>query len=266
MQRAATETGGGRNPPGDPAQGAPPALPRRQSVSSLDGEKTAATLLFSGVFLALVGVIFTTMGWQHYLANPIFEWTQLLGPILISVGGTFILTSVCKFRIMSCWLCRRMDEEVLAILAMEQTSAGHSFMLHNINQPIVPQNATKMQRSPPVYSFRPQEVCQTIDFQPGRSVIGVHAAVPPPVYCVDGVAFTAEEGQSAETNHRRSRPERADDERGHDDDSSSTCSRPPAYEDIFPSLNRHNLTSAPPETCSEGHLSPADRSTVDASQ
>lgn len=205
VQRPAMETNGGRNPaaalsgpPEDPA-----ALAPRQSDSLLDGEKTAATLLFFGVFLALVGIIFTTMGWHHYLANPTFEWTQLLGPILISVGGTFMLTSVCKFRFISC--CRQIDEEVLVIPAMEQTSMGHSYTLSTISQPIMLQGCTKMLHIPPVYNFRTQEVRQTIEFQPAGSVNGVHAAIPPPVYCVDSAAFIAEEAHSAGANHRRSR-------------------------------------------------------------
>ncbi|KAM3600577.1 uncharacterized protein V6R79_025336 [Siganus canaliculatus] len=55
--------------------------------SLLDDEKTGATLMLCGVLLTLVGVIFTVMGWQHYKDNPTIQWNQLLGPILISIGG-----------------------------------------------------------------------------------------------------------------------------------------------------------------------------------
>ena len=65
------ETRSVRNPAAgysDPLQMAAPA-PCLQSDSVLDGEKTGATLLLSGGFLALVGGIFTITGWQNYLAK-----------------------------------------------------------------------------------------------------------------------------------------------------------------------------------------------------
>ncbi|KAL0193264.1 hypothetical protein M9458_011560, partial [Cirrhinus mrigala] len=57
-----------------------------------DRDKAGATLLFSGVFLGLVGMTLTTMGHSY-------EWTQLLGPILLSVGGTFVLISICNCKL-----------------------------------------------------------------------------------------------------------------------------------------------------------------------
>ncbi|KAK1883518.1 Transmembrane protein 174 [Dissostichus eleginoides] len=56
-------------------------------------KKSGAFLLFSGVSLGLAGATLTTMGWYHYPENANFGWTQFLGPILISIGGTVILTS-----------------------------------------------------------------------------------------------------------------------------------------------------------------------------
>lgn len=189
-------------PPDDPTETVTPAPRPPQSDSLLDYKKTGAFLLLSGVLLALVGVTFTATGWSDYQAKTNFELNQLLGPILISVGGTFTLISVCKFGIISCWPCRQWDEEVIALPATEQTSTAHSFTLSGINQPIVLHGATTMLCIPPAYNFITQEVHQSVELQPGRSVNGVHAAFPPhgAVCCVDNAAFTA-----GEEDCRRSR-------------------------------------------------------------
>ncbi|XP_040914328.1 transmembrane protein 174 [Toxotes jaculatrix] len=229
--------------PGDPTQMVTP-VPRphpHQSDSLLDGEKTGAALLFSGALLALVGITFTAMGWQQYQADFSFEWTKLLGPVLISVGGTFMLTSICKFGIVSCWPRRHWDEEGLVMPVTEQTSRGLSCSLSGLNQPVVLHSTTTMRCIPPAYNFITQEVRQAIDFLPGCSVNGSHAALPPhdAVFCVDNTALTAEEdgiAHSRETDGTRSRFEKTEDEAGRGDESCSTCSRPPAYEDIFPSF------------------------------
>lgn len=200
-QRCVMDTSCARNPtvvfsgphdhlgPPPPPPPPPPHLPLpRPSDTLLDGEKTGATLLFSGVFLTLVGITFTTMGWQHYQDSHNFEWPQLLGPILISVGCTFVLTSICKFGIISCWRSRQWDEDVLVMPVMEQTSAaGHPFTLSGINHPIMLRGGTTMLCIPPPYNFITQETSQAGDFQPG--------ALPPldAACCADNAAFTAEE-------------------------------------------------------------------------
>lgn len=153
-----------------------------QSDGLLDSEKTGATLLFSGLFLALVGIVFTTMGWQQYADNLAFQWTQLLGPILISVGGTFLLTSICKFGPGVCRPGRESDDEAAM---MEQTSTG-PFMLRGANHKIL--------HIPPAYSFR---------MHGGSSVNGAHADS---VYCMYNAAFIAGEGHRTgniiEANHQ----------------------------------------------------------------
>ncbi|XDV20602.1 hypothetical protein PO909_025907 [Leuciscus waleckii] len=74
-----------------------PSQPPTSSDSQVsDGDKAGVTLLFSGVFLGLVGMTFTAMGWTNYNVSHSYEWTQLLGPVLLSVGGAFVLISICK--------------------------------------------------------------------------------------------------------------------------------------------------------------------------
>lgn len=186
--------------------GPAPCLP--QSASLLDGEKTGATLLFSGASITLAGVFFTIMGWQHYLINPTFDWPQLLGPILISVGGTFILTSICRFKIFF-MCCRRQNEEGPV---MEQTASGPSFTFTGMNQQVMLCDTTRVLQVPPVYNFINQEIRQATEHQPGGPVNDVHRITIPPrdsVHCVHNAAFTAEEEDSSahgiETDHRRSR-------------------------------------------------------------
>ncbi|XP_054469118.1 transmembrane protein 174 [Anoplopoma fimbria] len=248
VQRPEMETNRARNhtailsaPPDDPTHVSTPAPRCCQSISLLENEKTGDVLLFSGLFLTLLGVTFTAMGWYYYKSNPDFEWTQLLGPVLISVGGTFVLTSVCKFGIIL--PCRERDKSVFMMPVMEQTSVGHSFRLRAINQSTVLYNATAMLCFPAQYNFTTQEVRQARELQNG-----VHAACPPPnaAHCVDNAAFAAEEEEESsvyytEIDDRRSRIEKTY-EGGRGDQSDATCSPPPAYEDLYPSFNKHNLT------------------------
>ncbi|KAF7659600.1 hypothetical protein LDENG_00295670 [Lucifuga dentata] len=170
--------------PDDPDQTVTPAPHPLQSDSVQDVEKIRVSMLFSGVLLSLVGAIFTAMGWLNYQESLNFEWTQLLGPVLLSVGGTFMLTSICKLGLMSCESCRHWDEEAVVIPAVEQTSPGQSFVFNGINQPITLQSSTAVLCIPPPYNFVSQEL----------NPAGGPSSHPPwydAVCCVDNAAFTA---------------------------------------------------------------------------
>ncbi|XP_034781267.2 transmembrane protein 174-like [Acipenser ruthenus] len=131
-----------------------PYLPSSSDIEVSDGDKAGATLLFSGVFLGLVGITFTVMGWIKYDGSTYFEWTQLLGPILLSVGVTFVLIAVCKFRMLTCKTCKQADDRVTE---GEQPPCGQSFVFTGINQPITFHGATVVQYIPPPHGSPAQD-------------------------------------------------------------------------------------------------------------
>ncbi|KAK5901220.1 hypothetical protein CgunFtcFv8_026115 [Champsocephalus gunnari] len=183
LQRAAMETNQVRHP--------------AHSDSLQYTKKSGVFLLFSGVSLGLAGATLTTMGRYHYPENSNFGWTQFLGPILISIGGTVMLISFYRFGVVSCGTCRQLGE---GAPAMDQISIGPSIIFSGINPPIMLHNATAMFHLPPPYD---REVQQAAGFQSGR--------------CVSGA-------EEEETEHRRRRVEKTEEE------------SPPRYEDIYPSF------------------------------
>ncbi|KAM6470184.1 transmembrane protein 174 [Liasis olivaceus] len=87
-----------------------PCQPKSSEIPVSDDDKTGAALLFYGVFLGVVGITFTVMGWVKYEGVGHFVWTRLPGPTLLSVGVAFLPIAVCKFKILTCSSCNQ-DEE-----------------------------------------------------------------------------------------------------------------------------------------------------------
>ncbi|KAM8959392.1 transmembrane protein 174 [Lycaon pictus] len=169
-----------------------PYTPSTADLQVSDDDKAGATLLFSGIFLGLVGITFTVMGWIKYQGVSHFEWTQLLGPILLSVGVTFILIAVCKFKMLSCQVCREGEERAPDA---EQTAGGQSFVFTGINQPITFHGATVVQYIPPPYGSQEPLGVNATFLQPGSPC---SPAPGPPhyytIYPADNAVFVGDQG------------------------------------------------------------------------
>lgn len=220
-----------------------PYTPSTADIQVSDDDKAGATLLFSGIFLGLVGITFTVMGWIKYQGVSHFEWTQLLGPILLSVGVTFILISVCKFKMLSCQLCTDNEERVLD---SDQTSGGQSFVFTGINQPITFHGATVVQYIPPPYGSQEPLGMNATYLQPMMNPCGLVpssgavAATPSPpqyytIYPQDNAAFVESEGFSPFVGAGHDRPSSdADQLEGTQmGEEERVCFSPPPYEEIY---------------------------------
>uniref|UniRef100_A0A8C8F137 Transmembrane protein 174 n=1 Tax=Oncorhynchus tshawytscha TaxID=74940 RepID=A0A8C8F137_ONCTS len=130
-----------------------PSLPPSLSPTcrSLMGIRSGATLMFPGIFLGLVGMTFTDMGWLKYS---------------VSCRGTFILISICKFRMLSCRACKQSDYDKDLSELLEIPGSGQSFVFNGINQPIMFHGATVGQYIPALYRSVTQEVNLANGLQP----------------------------------------------------------------------------------------------------
>ncbi|XP_061118129.1 transmembrane protein 174 [Conger conger] len=209
------------------------SLPPLGSDSEVsEGDKAGATLLFSGVCLGLIGIAFTVMGWMNYnssKSSTSFEWTQLLGPILLSVGVMFVLISVCKFKMLTCKICKHHDDRSPE---EEPAQPGQPFVFTGINPPITFHGARVMQYLPPPHA----------DNDHSRGILsGVSRTTRPPQYCSIypfGNPVTGDDHcpPSLKLDNRNlgnhENEKRPDEKATADEDSASSA--PPAYDDIFP--------------------------------
>ncbi|NXU79247.1 TM174 protein, partial [Oreotrochilus melanogaster] len=222
-----------------------PYQPNRADVLVSDGDKAGTTLLFSGVFLGLVGITFTVMGWIKYDGITHLEWTQLLGPILLSVGVTFILIAVCRFNMLTCKPCKEREENASDL---DQTASGQSFVFTGINQPITFHGATVVQYIPPPYPAQ-----EGIAVSPGylHPVLSCCGSVSPsaspsptlgsahfcPAYLLDNPGFTRDEDYAtypAENNRNQRSRDSSDDPDELLEDYTCDNLLPPRYEEIYP--------------------------------
>ncbi|NWU88533.1 TM174 protein, partial [Upupa epops] len=222
-----------------------PCQPNRSDVLVSDGDKAGTTLLFSGVFLGLVGITFTVMGWIKYDGITHLEWTQLLGPILLSVGVTFILIAVCKFNMLTCKPCKEREENSSDL---DQTASGQSFVFTGINQPITFHGATVVQYIPPPYPAQESIAVNPGCLHPVLSCCSTHSSSTSPMYTLnsaqlcpayplDNPAFTGDENHAAypaeDTRNQRSEDSSEEPEELLEHYVSNDLS-PPRYEEIYP--------------------------------
>ncbi|KFQ91158.1 Transmembrane protein 174, partial [Nipponia nippon] len=214
--------------------------PNRSNVLVSDGDKAGATLLFSGVFLGLVAITFTVMGWIKYNSVTHLEWTQLLGPILLSVRVVFILIAVCKFNMLTCKPCKEREENTSDL---DQTSSGQSFVFTGINQAITFHSTTVVQYIPPPYSAQDGIAVNPCYLHPVLSCCGaISSSVSPipmpgsahfcPAYPLDNPSFTRDENYATYLTEN-TRNQRSEDRELLEDYVCDDLS-PPRCEEIYP--------------------------------
>ncbi|XP_062984706.1 transmembrane protein 174 [Elgaria multicarinata webbii] len=219
--------------------------PNSSEIPVSDDDKAGATLLFSGVFLGIVGITFTVMGWVKYEGVIRFVWTQLLGPILLSVGVTFLLIAVCKFKMVACKSCNQSEERTSDL---DPIPRGQSFVFTGIRQPITFHGATVVQYIPSyptqeAVSVNSAHVQQGLSHSrlPPSSGSVIPAPSPPQYYNVnppDASVFSVSENHSAyltvDTRSERSSERLGEPAEMLDEDLCNDLS-PPPYEKLFPS-------------------------------
>ncbi|XP_075118522.1 transmembrane protein 174-like isoform X2 [Leptodactylus fuscus] len=216
----------------------PPYPNSEPEVRVSERSKSGATLLFSGIFMGLVGITFTIMGWVRY--DDGFEWTKLIGPIMLSVSVTFVLISVCRFKMIFGRLCKRHNDTVAE---PEQPTTGQSFVFTGINQPISFHGATVLQYIPPPYTpydaiARNPSASSPVSSNSTGILNGIDLPISPPqyysVFPLENPAFV-EDDDSSQSPVNESSPV-SSQHHEHIPVVESHSGPPPLYEDLYPEL------------------------------
>ncbi|OCU02384.1 hypothetical protein XELAEV_18008146mg [Xenopus laevis] len=230
------------------------SYPSNQSdVHVSSGDKGWATLMFSGIFLALVGIALTVLAWVNSKASY-FDWTRLVGPIMMTAGVLCVLISVWKFMVLtSCQPCKSTEE---APVDTEQFSGGQSFVFTGINQPITFHGATVVQYIPPPYSsqdFAGGATPLSPNSNPNSTTWANGASLCPPqyynIYPMDNPAFLQDNPSPAQLSMiglYDSLPDPA----WHSEDfpgANRTNEPPPSYDEIFPTIRRSGTADHSPK-------------------
>ncbi|XP_070790651.1 transmembrane protein 174 [Pituophis catenifer annectens] len=218
-----------------------PCQQNHSEIPASEDDKAGAALLFSGIFLGVIGITFTVIGWVKYEGVIHFEWTRLLGPTVFLMGVTFLLIAGFKFKIFSCNACNQNEESSLG------TERAYNGLYAGIRQPITLHGAAMVPYLPSPTQERVatnlanwQQVLSHSEFLPGSSSIipilnHPHSDNVTPM----GSSAFLEENYSAyltvDTISERSINSLAEPEEILDEDLCND-SLPPPYEKLFPPL------------------------------
>uniref|UniRef100_A0A8C6VNP8 Transmembrane protein 174 n=1 Tax=Naja naja TaxID=35670 RepID=A0A8C6VNP8_NAJNA len=212
-----------------------PCQPNHSENPASEDDKAGTALLFSGIFLGVIGITFTVIGWVKYEDVIHFEWTRLLGPTLLFMGVIFLLIAVCKFKIFSCNSCNQNEESPYNGL---YTGIRQPTILHGAA--MVPYLPSPTHERVATNSANLQQLLNHSEFLPGStSIISVlnhsHSDNVTPM----GSSAFSEENYSAyltvDTISERSTNSLEEPEEILDEDLWNN-SLPPPYEKLFPPL------------------------------
>ncbi|KAM3940650.1 transmembrane protein 174-like [Leptodactylus fuscus] len=187
-----------------------PPYPNSEPVVRVSERDTSrATLLFSGIFMGLVGITLTIVGWVRHDESQSIRWTKMIGPIVLSVGVTFVLIAVCRFKMIFGKLCKRHNDTVVE---PEQPTTGQSFVFTGINQPISFHGATVLQYIPPPYTpydaiARNPSASSPVSSNSTGILNGIDLPISPPqyysVFPLENPAFVEDEESSQSSMNER---------------------------------------------------------------